>query len=403
MSREFRDKYAIVGVGVSPTARTGGQGKSAQQMEAWAIQRAIEDAGLERKDIDGAVHSSVQTITDAATRKLGLSPNFYFPIGRNAGGVAGLMFATHALATGNAKYVSISLGLSWLSDVRRSRAKGAGSVEADRKFSIGRDGGGLVDLGWTASPGAAAVHAFFASRHMHEFGTTFEQLGSVAVAQRKWANMNPEASLYEKTLTMEQYLDSRWVVHPYRLYDNCVVSDIGCAVIVTTAERAQELQQKPVYLKGIGFGDGAREAWWDKTNFVRTDGAHAKSVAFAEAGIGIDDVDVAELYDCFTGEMVLTVEDYGFCKKGEGGAFIESGATAPGGAHPMNTHGGMLSAYNCADLGNLIEATRQLRGSCGERQVEGAEIALVDGHGGEMILPYMVPITGAAVLGNEKS
>jgi acetyl-CoA acetyltransferase len=399
----FRDEFAIVGVGISPTTRTGAQGLSAQQMEAWAVRNAIADAGLTRRDIDGAVHAAAQNGSDAYSRKLGLSSNFYYPIGRMAGAVAGLFFATHALATGNATYVAVSLGLSWLSQSKATAAAGNISSSSDDKWGMHRDGGGLVDTGWIATPGAAAVHAFMASRHMHEFGTTFEQLGSVALSQRAWANRNPEAKYYDRTLTMEEYLSSRWVAEPYRLHDNCVVSDVGCAVIVTTRERAEDLAQKPVFVKGIGFGDSARQAWWDKKNFVQTDGAHARDTAFRQAEIGIDDVDVAELYDCFTGEMILTIEDYGFCAKGEGGPFVESGATAPGGSLPMNTHGGLLSGYHCGDMGNLIEATRQMRGDCGERQVPGAEIALVDGHGWEMILPYMCPVSGCVVLGNAKS
>jgi acetyl-CoA acetyltransferase len=403
MTDGFRDRFAIVGVGVSPTTRTGAQGLSAQQMEAWAVRQAIEDAGLTRRDIDGAVHASAQNGSDAFSRKLGLSSNFYYPIGRMAGAVAGLFFATQALATGNANYVSVSLGLSWLSQSRALREGSADKVSGDNKWGMHRDGGGLVDTGWQATTGAAAIHAFMASRHMHEYGTTFEQLGSVALAQRAWANMNPEAKFYDRPLTMDDYLSSRWVSHPYRLLDNCVVSDVGCAVIVTTAERARDLKQKPVFVKGIGFGDAAREAWWDKTNFTRTDGAHAKDVAFRQAGIGIEDVDVAELYDCFTAEFLLTLEDYGFCAKGEGGPFVESGATAPGGSHPMNTHGGLLSAFHCGDMGNLVEATRQVRGACGDRQIPDADIALVDGHGWEMILPYMCPISGCVVLGGTTS
>jgi acetyl-CoA acetyltransferase len=403
MTDSFRDRFAIVGVGVSPTTRTGGRGLSAQQMEALAVRDAIEDAGLTRRDIDGAVHAAAQNGSDAFSRKLGLSPNFYYPIGRMAGAVASLFFATQALATGNASYVSVSLGLSWLSQSRALREGGADKTAGDNKWGMHRDGGGLVDVGWQATTGAAAIHAFMASRHMYEYGTTFKQLGSVALAQRAWANLNPEAKFYDRKLAMEDYLASRWVCHPYRLLDNCVVSDVGCAVIVTTAERARDLQQKLVFVKGIGFGDAAREAWWDKSNFTRTDGAHAKKVAFRQAGIGIRDVDVAELYDCFTAEFIITLEDYGFCEKGDGGPFVESGATAPGGSHPMNTHGGLLSAYHCGDMGNLVEATRQLRGACGERQVSGAEIALVDGHGWEMILPYMCPVSGCVVLGSASS
>jgi acetyl-CoA acetyltransferase len=280
--------------------------------------------------------------------------------------------------------VSVSLGLSWLSQSRALRDGDAGKVSGDNKWSLGlnRDGGGLVDVGWQAAPGAASLHAFMASRHMHEYGTTFEQLGSVALAQRAWANLNPEAKFYDRTLTMQDYLASRWISHPYRLLDNCVVSDVGCAVIVTTAERARDLKQKPVYVKGIGFGDSAREAWWDKTNFTRTDGAHAKDVAFRQAGIGIEDVDVAELYDCFTAEFLLTLEDYGFCAKGEGGKFASSGALAPGGALPTNTGGGQLSGYYAWGMTPLSEAVIQARGHGGDRQADRHDVVLVSGNGG---------------------
>jgi acetyl-CoA acetyltransferase len=402
MSPDFRDKFAIVGVGVTPTARTHADGLSAHQLEAWAVQQAMEDAGLRREDIDGAVHAVALPQTDSYSRKLGLRPNFYYPIGRAASAIAGTLFATQALATGNATHVAVSNAFTWWSDGHRQTEEPLSRYGAD-KILINRDGGGLVDLGWSATPGAAAVHAWYAARHMHEYGTTHEQLGSVALAHRAWANLNPEARFYDRPLTMEDYLASRWIVEPYRLLDNSVVSDIGCAFIVTTTERARELRHEPVYVKGIGLGDAARKPWWEKTNFTETDGAHAKDVAFREAGISIADVDVAELYDCFTAEIILMVEDYGWCEKGEGGPFVESGATAPGGKHPLNTHGGLLSAFHCADMGNVIEATRQLHGECGERQVEGAQIAVANGHGGEMVLPYMCPAHGTLVLGNLES
>jgi acetyl-CoA acetyltransferase len=402
MSGEFRDKFAIVGAAHTPTARTHSPGLSAHQLEAWAVKLALEDAGLAREDLDGAVHAMAFPGSDAYSRKLGLRSNFYVPIGRAAGSITGLMLATQALATGNATHVAVSNGFTFWSDSHRELSRPVTRHGAD-KVMINRDGGGLVDLGWAATPGAAAVHAWYAARHMHQYGTTYEQLGSVALAHRAWANLNPAARFYDRPLTMDDYLASRWVVEPFRLLDNSLMSDTGCAFIVTTAERAQHLRQKPVYVKGIGLGDAARNAWWEKTNFTETDAAHAVHVAFKEAGIGIDDVDVAEFYDCFTSEIILMVEDYGWCEKGEGGPFVQSGATSPGGAHPINTYGGLLSGFHCGDIGNVIEAVHQLQGVCGERQVEGAEIALANGHGGEMVLPYMCPIHGTAVLGNVES
>ena len=394
---------------MTPTTKPpGADGRSAQHLEAWAIKLAIEDAGLRREDIDGVVHAGSQVGSDSASRKLGLHSNFWFPIGRAASGIAGAFFASQALLTGNATYVAVSLSFTMWSEAHGMLPTGAGSAtpqlapssSKSDKALITRDGGGLVDLGWAAAPGASAVHGWYAARHMYEFGTTAEQLGSVALAHRAWANRNPQARFYERTLTMEDYLASPWIVEPYRLMDNCVLSDVGCAFLVTTAERATSLQKAPAYIKGIGFGDGARKPWWDKTNFVETDAGHAKEIAFEQAGITIEDVDVAEFYDCFTMEMILFAEDYGFCKKGEGGSFFESGVTAPGGRWPMNTHGGLLSGYHCSDMGNVVESVLQLRGECGDRQVQGAEIAVANGHGGELLLPYMCPIHGTLVLGN---
>ncbi|WP_181779130.1 thiolase C-terminal domain-containing protein [Pseudonocardia pini] len=403
MSR-FRDSLAIVGIGISPTTRTGGGGLSAHMMEAQALKLAIEDAGLQPSDIHASLYAGAQQGADSGARMAGLKPRWWLPFGRMANAHNSLLYAAGAIASGNCDHVAVSLGISWLTDAQnmaKAAAEGR-SVVVDKKFSIARDGGGVVQQGWTATPGAAAVHAFLASRHMHEFGTTEEQLGSVALAHRAWANLNPEAKFYDRELTMEDYLASRWVVHPYRLFDNCVVSDVACAFIVTTAERAKDLRRPPVYVKGVGMGDAGRESWWDKSTFSRTDAAFARDRAFESAGIGIEDVDLAEIYDCFTGDVIMTVEDYGFCKKGEGGPFLESGATRPGGSIPMNTHGGLLSAFHCGDMGNMIEAVRQLRGDCGDRQVPGAEIALVDGHGAELILPYMCPITGCTILGNQE-
>jgi acetyl-CoA acetyltransferase len=400
MSTEnHRDKFAIVGVGQSPTTRTHAQGKSAHLLEAWAARLALEDAGLTREDIDGALHAGPSDSGgDGYSRKLGIRPDFYTYILRGgASGVAAIQMATHVLATGKAKYVMISDGdVSWSlahsTDERtRSHTHGVGNVN------------GLGYLGYNAAVGAASVHGWYASRHMHEYGTTHEHLGAAALAQRAWAQLNPDARFYGKPATMEDYLASPWVIHPYRVMDHCVMSDVGTAFIMTTADRARNLKKKPIYVKGTGFGDAMRKHWWERSLFTQTDAAHAKRIAFEEAGISLADVDVAEMYDCYTGEFIIFCEDYGFCAKGEGGDFVASGATAPGGAHPMNTHGGMLSGVHNRDMPNIIEAVRQLRGEAGERQVAGAEIAIANGHGGEYVLPWMSPIHGVVVLGNTLS
>jgi acetyl-CoA acetyltransferase len=350
---------------------------------------------LRPQEIDGAVHALAGEQSDSYSRKLGLRPNFFINIGRGTAAIASMVFATQALATRNATHVAISLTTMLWSDAHAATGDGAALV--------GRLQGGLVDMGWTAVPGAGAIHALYASRHMHEFGTTQEQLGSVAVANRAWANLNPEARFFDRPMTLDDYLASRWVLHPLRLFDHCVTSDIGVAMIMTTAERAKDLRADPIYIKGVGLGDVAREAWWDGTNVLRTDARHARDIAFEQAGITIADVDVAQIYDSFTPEMLVQVEDYGWCEKGEGGPFFESGATAPGGSHPMNTYGGLLSGYHGGDGGLVVEAVRQLRGDCGKRQVPGSEIALVSQSGGGMVTPWTVPIHGTLVMGSKPS
>jgi acetyl-CoA acetyltransferase len=393
MGTSFRDRFAIVGVGVTPTAREGAGGRTKQQLEAWAVKLAIEDAGLRRDDIDGAVHGGSKSEADAYSRKLGLRANFFYSIGRQASGIAGLAFATHAVRTGNATHVAVSLSVAL-----RSAGSPSGDVR-DERFTLERDGGGLVDLGWSAGIADATSHALYASRHMHQFGTTHEHLGAVAIAQRTWANLNPLAVFSNERLTLEEYLASSLLVEPYRELDCAVDNEIGCALIVTSAEGARGLRRRPIYIKGIGFGEGAGKQWFAGSAFVETDARAARDAAFREARVDLADVDVTEIADAYTGEMVMLIEDYGFCEKGEGGDFVASGATMPGGTHPMNTHGGMLSGYQCADTGNLVEAVLQLRGDCGARQVQNAEIAMVDGHGWDLVLPYLGPVHGTAVLG----
>jgi acetyl-CoA acetyltransferase len=335
---------------------------------------------------------------DAFSRVLGLQPAFYLNVSR--GGQAahnGILMAMAALENGLANYVVVACGLNGWSGPRGPdpppTAIRGGAFHGTLDFGLGR-------LGFDAG-NAATVHGFFASRHMHEFGTTEEQLGAVAVATRAWANINPDARFHDRTLSMDDYLAAPYVVRPLRVPDCCVQSDLGGAIVLTTAERAQDSQHAPIYIKGLGLGDQARALWWDKANYTSTDGAFAKEKAFADAGLELSDVDLALVYDCFTTEVVMYLEDYGWCDKGDGGTFAASGALAPGGSIPVNTHGGMLSGMYLLDFPNVIEAVRQLRGAAGERQVEGAKVALTNGHGGEMVMPGVCCSHAVMLLGSE--
>jgi acetyl-CoA acetyltransferase len=409
-THDFRDRFAIAGIGITPTSRSHAPGMSAMMLEAWAARIAIADAGLTRTDIDGAVHTMMGSPhppaqwRDAYTRTLGLKPNFYLTVSR--GGQAahnGILLATQALALGLAEYVIVSCGLAGWSTSHQTAARsvpGAGTIGLS---FAGIKQFGLGNVGFDGAPAGAAIHGMMATRHMHEYGTTVEQLASVSIGRRKWAQLNPDARFYGRPADLGDYLAEPWVARPLRRMDCCVQSDLGAALVLTTSERAKSLRNPPVYIKGIGLGDHARAGWWDKTNYTTVDAAFAADHAFRLAGVTLDDIDVAELYDCFSTEVLIYMEDYGWCAKGEGGAFVASGATDPGGSIPVNTHGGLLSGMYLFDYPGVVEAVCQLRGHGGARQVAGAQIALTNGHGGEMVSPQMCAAHATMILGSVTS
>ena len=229
--------------------------------------------------------------------------------------------------------------------------------------------------------GAAAVHALGARRHMHEFGTTKEQLGAVAVTFREHASRNPDAQM-RQPLTLDDYLAAGPIVDPFGLYDCSLVTDGAAAVVVTTAERAASLARPPVHI--LGFGSAANlRGWLVDDHAVSTAARKSGEAAYQMARIGPSAIDTAQFYDCFTYMVIAQLEDYGFCAKGEGGPFAASGALALGGSLPANTSGGQLSEGHVEGMLQIVEAVRQLRRELPpERQINGASTALVSGHGG---------------------
>jgi acetyl-CoA acetyltransferase len=382
---------------------TGPQpGRSARMLEAEATRLAIEDAGLQRSDINGAVQlrragggGERPVLTDAYPRVLGLPVNFYYTIGRG-GCLAGLAIPQvwGMLELGIADYVVLTGAVDDFSRAATSRAAGIRGM-ARMTPKEGYWGKPFGDLR------AVSHHSFFAARHMAEYGTTSAQLGAIAVAQREWANLNPQAKFYDKKMTLEDHQSSRMIVEPYRLLDCCQISDGAVSIVLTRAERANDAPKKPVWVLGAGIGEAMARLWWEKRNFSELAVAPARDRAFGTAGITLDDVDVAQLYDCFTGEVLFQLEDYGWAKKGEGGALVESGRTRPGGDLPINTSGGLLSAQHLGDLTGLAESVLQLRGEAGERQVPNAKIGFFTGHGGEALSPGMCSIHSTTVLGVE--
>jgi acetyl-CoA acetyltransferase len=228
----------------------------------------------------------------------------------------------------------------------------------------------------------STAYALAASRHMHEFGTTREQLAAVAVAARQWALLNPVA-WEKKPLSIPEVLAARMVSYPFTVRDICLVTDGGGAIILTTPARAKSLKKPPAYVLGVGQAITHANIS-SMPDLTMTGAIQSGREAYAMAGLAAKDIDVVELYDAFTINPILFLEDLGFCPKGEGGRFVEGGHIAPGGGLPVNTNGGGLSYCHPGMYGLflLIEAVRQLRGEAGARQVPGAETAIAHGNGG---------------------
>lgn len=396
MTSASRQRIAVVGLSEVHDAPPG---TSQRVLAAEAARRAIADAGLSISDIDGAMDlrrtgggGDRASYSDAFTRVLGVPAQFYFTLGRG-GALAGLATAaaTGFLDRGLANYVLCVGAVDDFSKSRISKAQGhKGMAHAEKEGYWGKVLGDLR---------AASHHSWMAARHMAVYGTTSEQLGAISVAERSWACKNPDARMYGRPITIEDHQNSPWVVEPYHLLDVSLVSDGAIAFVLTTEERARDLAQTPVYVLGQGTGEVAADLWWKNRNFEEMAVAPAKEKAFGQAGISVEDLDCAQLYDCFTAEVLFQLEDYGWCEKGEGGAFVETGAIGPGGSIPVNTGGGLLSNWHLGDLTGFAEAVTQLRGQAGERQVEDCRLALTTGHGGELVSPGMCSIHTSTVLG----
>jgi acetyl-CoA acetyltransferase len=228
---------------------------------------------------------------------------------------------------------------------------------------------------------------------MHEYGTTSEQFGAIAVACRKHASLNPNAS-YRTPITLEDHQNSRMIADPFRLLDCCPSTVAAGAVIITSAERARDLPNKPVYILGLGHCNTHAEGQY-ASNMTTVAMKDASQRAYEMAGLGPRDVDFANLYDCFTYAALVTLEDYGFCAKGEGGAFVEGGRIELGGELPLNTGGGLLSQGHAGGFLHITETATQLRGTAGERQVTDAKVGIVSGQCG------VLGVNACLLMGND--
>jgi acetyl-CoA acetyltransferase len=363
-----RGGVAIVGAAESDLGLVA-VGMTPVDLMAQAVSRALDDAGIEMHEVDGLCVAAAQLLMPsvALSTYLGISPTFI-----DATSIGGASFLSHvasaeaAIAAGRCETVVIAYG-----STRRS-TRGSGGIGSDPD-----------PYESPYSPIAPFSHyAFAASRHMYQFGTTREQLAAVAVSARKWAQMNPKA-FNREPLTIDDVLGSRMMSYPLTVRDSCLLTDGGGAVVIVSADRARSLRKPPAYVLGTGQAV-THMAISEMADLTITGAATSGADAYAMARLGPTDVDVVEVYDAFTINTLLFLEDLGFCAKGESGAFVESGAIDPGGARPVNTNGGGLSYCHPGMYGIflLIEATRQIRGECGDRQVPNAEVALAHGNGG---------------------
>lgn len=376
---DLKSRAAISGLGITEMGRVYGHGAS--WFAAEAVRLAVEDAGLRKDEIDGLLVNPGMTHLGGVTgldlqNHLGLTDLRLLASMNCGGATAGIMvqYAALAIAHGMANHVVC--------------------VFADAPLREGRGGAAAYGVAPPAPvPGMRGLYTAFgmfginaqyalaARRHMGMYGTTNDHFGAIAVAQRQWAAMNPIAEQREP-ITLEDYHASRWIAEPLHLLDCCLVSNGGIAVIVSTAERARDLRQPPAYVWGMGQGHPGdlRRAGWDAD--TRTGAPIAKERAFAMAGVTVDDIDICQIYDCYTYTVLVTLEDYGFCAKGDGGPFVAEGRLAPGGALPANTGGGQLSGYYMWGMTPLSEGVIQARGQGGERQVAKHDVVLVSANGG---------------------
>jgi len=356
-------------------------GRTVSDFAGEAIALALEDAGLQARDVDGLLINGNQSAEMAPRLQFALGlmdltlVNEMSAFGSTAGTM--LQYAAHAIQSGQAHVVACVYADAPL----REGSSISQSGYSGKRFQAP----GLAGLRFAYGDygPANSMYALALRRHMHLFGTTHDQLGTIAVGQRQWALMNPRAQM-RKPMTIEDYHASRWVVEPLHLFDCCLVSNGAVAVIVTSAARAPDLRQPPVYLRGFGQcapGDPARV---EREPAVYTGATKSGQLALHQAGIELSDVDVLELYDCYTYTVLVTLEDYGFCEKGEGGAFVQDGKLAPGGSLPCNTGGGQLSSYYMWGFTPLAEGVIQARGQGGERQVDRHDHVLVSGNGGTL-------------------
>jgi acetyl-CoA acetyltransferase len=380
----LRGAAAVVGVAddVSPTGELALTGR---ELEVSMVLAALDDAGLTLADVDGVCHAESSM---SFAEYLGVHPRF--TESTMTGGSSYEVHLEHAASAIAAGVCDVVISV-YASTPRSDRTQ---KRRVERRFPSGPNP--MAEWEWPyAMRMPMGPYALSATRHMHQFGTTSEQLAQIAVSTREWASLNPRAR-YQTPITVADVLASPLQTSPLHLLDCCLVTDGAGAFVMTSAERARTLKKPPVYVLGAATAHDHMMIS-QMPDLTTTPGVVSGRSAFAMAGLGPADVDVLMGYDSFTITALLHLEDLGFCAKGEGGSFVEDGKLGPGGSLPMNTNGGGLSYTHPGMYGMflIVEAVRQLRGEAEARQVSGAEVAVA--HGSGMVLSCM----STAVLGTE--
>jgi acetyl-CoA acetyltransferase len=400
--KSLKDKYCIVGVAETEYSRQSGRSTRAMAVEA--IRSAMADAGLGRDGVDGMMsyQSGDSTPSNWVSPDLGLRLNFFMDVvggGSSTEALVGL--AMGAIEAGMCQTVALFRSMNGYSDFRIG-GTGARSAQPVRGLDLAQVPFGMRSAGQAFAP------TFM--RHMYDFGTTSEQVAHVRAAHSQHASQNPKALLKDR-VSVQDVLASRWIVKPLHLLDCCVETDNATCLVVTSAERARDLKQKPVYVLGVAgrVNKPRTDFHWGHGPISRVAGYHAKDIVFGQAGVTPDDIDITGSYDAFTFTTMLQLEEYGFCKKGEGGQYVSSGIIELGGRRPNNTSGGHLCEGYTHGMSMVIENVRQLRGrvddscpGCAEgrhtydyslgkcRQVKNARVT--------MNLGWSMPPTGSALI-----